>query len=507
MAGTASISTRDGLVAMLGVLDRMDPDRTGLSAEERLQCVRLARRLTDRTTALAAVLVAEADAAKASEQSTGAAMTSWLTLDGKASRREAAGALKQGRALLAHPAVAQAVVAGGIGAGQARSITTVLDGLAPQLDDAQQQTAEHVMVDLAKHLDPDGLAQAAPQVLAKVAPVAADDLLEAKLQREAEQAHRERALRFYEVGGSIRFDGSLPKPIGRAWMGLLDSYLHATRRTTLEQRDRLAEPVTFEQRRADALALLIQQHQQQAGTGRRQQNGLDPDTRGTDHRDTNSQQPHLLTPDSRGADRWEPDRQLAGHDRIVVTMPSRSGTERGSAGPGLADRARIFVVVDHHKLAAQAAAAGLLNGAEPLAAGDLRRLCCDAGILPAVMDGDSAILDLGRERRLVSPDLRAALELRDRGCVMPGCDVGPVGCEAHHIQSWAMGGITALHNLVLLCVQHHPTFEPAKNPLRQPWKVQIAADGVPEVIPPPFARLGDQPIRHQRFRSPPARAG
>ena len=507
MAGTASISTRDGLVAMLGVLDRMDPDRTGLSAEERLQCVRLARRLTDRTTALAAVLVAEADAAKASEQSTGAAMTSWLTLDGKASRREAAGALKQGRALLAHPAVAQAVVAGGIGAGQARSITTVLDGLAPQLDDAQQQTAEHVMVDLAKHLDPDGLAQAAPQVLAKVAPVAADDLLEAKLQREAEQAHRERALRFYEVGGSIRFDGSLPKPIGRAWIGMLDSYLHATRRTTLEQRDRLAEPITFEQRRADALALLIQQHQQQAGTGRRQQNGLDPDPRGADHRDPNSQQPRLLTPDSRGADRWEPDRLLAGHDRVVVTMPSRSGTERGSAGPGLADRARIFVVVDHQKLAAQAAAAGLLNGTEPLAAGDLRRLCCDAGILPAVMDGDSAILDLGREHRLVSPDLRAALELRDRGCVMPGCDVGPVGCEAHHIRSWAMGGITALHNLVLLCVQHHPTFEPAKNPLRQPWKVQIAADGVPEVIPPPFARLGDQPIRHQRFRSPPARAG
>ena len=512
MAATASIGTRDGLVGMLGVLDLLESDRTGLGAAERLECVRLARRLADRAATLAAVLTAEADAAGASEQATGTAMTSWLTLDGKASKREAAGALKQGRALIAHPTVAQAAAGGGIGAGQARAITKVLDGLAPQLDQAQQHAAEQLMVDLASHLDPDGLTHAAPQVLAKVAPTAAGDLLESKLQREAEQAHRERALRFHEAGGSIRFDGSLPKPVGRAWMGLLDSYLHATRRTTLEQRDRLAEPVTFEQRRADALALLIRQHQQLAGIGHRRQNRRDPDIRAAGPGEANSQQPRLLAPDtggtdSRGPDSREPHRQLAGHDRIVVTMPSRSDAERGSAGSGLADRARIFVVVDHDKLAARAAAAGLLNGAEPLSAGDLRRLCCDAGILPVVMGGESAILDLGRERRLVSPDLRAALELRDRGCVMPGCDVGPVGCEAHHIRSWAMGGITALHNLVLLCVQHHPKFEPAKNPLRQPWRIQIATDGVPEVIPPPFARLGEDPIRHQRFRSPPARAG
>ena len=510
MTATASIGTRDGLVEMLAVLDRMDPDRSGLSAADRLECVRLARTLSDRTAALTAVLIAEADAAKASEQSTGTAMTSWLTLDGKASKREAAGTLKQGRALLAHPTVAQAAVAGGIGAGQARAITRVLNGLAPQLDDAQQQTAEHLMVDLATHLDPDGLTHAAARVLARVSPATAEEALEEKLQREAEQAHRERALRFYEVGGSIRFDGSLPKPVGRAWMNLLDTHLHATRRTALEQRDRLAEPVTFEQRRADALASLIQQHQRLTGTGRRRSDRdtgrrrpdpFNPDGRGADGRG-----PDDHGPDGRGTGRPGQDRRDTWPDRVVVTLPSRLDGEN-SAGSGMADRARIFVVVDHDRLTAQAAAAGLLNGTEPLSAGDLRRLCCDAGILPVVMGGESAILDLGRERRLVSPDLRAALELRDRGCVMPGCDVGPVGCEAHHILSWAMGGVTALSNLVLLCVQHHPKFEPAKNPLRQPWRIQIAADGVPEVIPPPFARLGEDPIRHQRFRSPPARAG
>ena len=449
MTGTASIGTRDGLVEMLGVLDRMAADRSRLGAADRLECVRLARKLADRATALAAVLVAEADAAGASEQVAGAAMSSWLAVDLVASKREAAGALKRGRALVAHPVVAEAAVAGGIGAGQARSISRVLETLAPQLDEAQQRAAEHLLVGMAMQLDADGLAQAAPQVLAKVAPRTADELLERKLRREAEQAYRERSLRFREVGGSIRFDGSLPKPVGKAWLGLLDTYLHATRRTLLEELDRLAEPLTWEQRRADALALLIQQHQRQAGSS--------------------------LTRSAR---------RRAGVERDERWRRPAADMAQPREASSTADRARIFVVVDHEKLVAQAAGAGLLNGTEPLSAGDSRRLCCDARILPAVMGGGSAILDLGQERRLVGPDLRAALELRDRGCVMPGCDVGPVGCEAHHIVPWASGGATALHNLVLLCVQHHPKFEPAKNGLRQSWQIQIGADGTPEVIPP-----------------------
>ena len=504
MAAAASIGTRDGLAGMLAVLDQLETDRASLSAADRLECVRLARRLADRTTALAAVLVAEADTTGASEQVTGAAMTSWLAVEAGASKREADGALKQGRALVAHPLVAGAAIGGGIGASQARSITKVLDGLAPQLDEPQQHTAEQLMVDLAQQLDADGPAQAAPQVLATVAPATADEVLEQKLQREAEQASRERSLRFYETGGSIRFDGSLPKTVGRAWMGLIDTYLHATRRTLLEERDRLAEPVTFEQRRADALALLIQQHQRLTGSSvtKRARRDRPGSVSPLDRRDRpGATESGCESPGDSGNRPGEFGRELAGWSRSAAGLYGARGSS------SMADRARIFVILDHDKLLTQAAGAGLLNGDEPLSAGDLRRLCCDAGILPAVMNGDSTILDLGQERRLVTPDLRAALELRDRGCVMPGCDVGPVGCEAHHIVPWASGGPTALHNLVLLCVQHHSKFEPAKHRLKQPWQVQIGPDGTPEVIPPPFARLGDAPIRHQRFARPPARAG
>lgn len=502
MTTAASISTRDGLAEMLAVLNRLEPDRTALGAPDRLECVRLSRQLADRTAALAAVLVAEADAAGASEKVAGAAMSSWLTIETAATKREAAGVLKQGRALAAHPAVAGAALGGDIGGGQARSITKVLETLTPQLDEAQQREAEQVLVGMARGLDADGLAQAAPQVLAKVAPRAADELLERKLQREAEQARRERSLRFYEVGGSIRFDGSLPKPIGLAWKGLIDGYAHAVRRTMLEERERLAEPVTWEQRQADALALLIQQHQRRLGSSMAGTAGRQRTAAVSERSGVLSEAGLSGTPDQAGW--WGPTEEHAG-----PVGSNRPVSGAGSLGgrSALADRARIFVILDYDTLREQAAGAGLLNGVEPLSAGDLRRLCCDAGILPVVMSGESVILDLGQERRLVSPELRTALELRDRGCVMPGCDVGPVGCEAHHVVPWASGGPTALHNLVLLCVQHHPRFEPAKHGLRQPWRVQIGSDGVPEVVPPPLARLGDAPIRHQRFRSPPARAG
>ncbi|MBK8446843.1 MAG: DUF222 domain-containing protein [Micropruina sp.] len=63
----------------------------------------------------------------------------------------------------------------------------------------------------------------------------------------------------------------------------------------------------------------------------------------------------------------------------------------------------------------------------------LRRLLCDADILPIVLDGDTQPLDVGRAQRLLTPPIRAALEIRDQGCVFPGCDKPPAACHAHHI--------------------------------------------------------------------------
>ncbi|MGV8844979.1 MAG: hypothetical protein ACOH1W_00705, partial [Tessaracoccus sp.] len=48
--------------------------------------------------------------------------------------------------------------------------------------------------------------------------------------------------------------------------------------------------------------------------------------------------------------------------------------------------------------------AGVLATGTEIAAGDLRRLCCDADLMPAVVGGPSEILDVGQTQRLVTPD-------------------------------------------------------------------------------------------------------
>ena len=65
------------------------------------------------------------------------------------------------------------------------------------------------------------------------------------------------------------------------------------------------------------------------------------------------------------------------------------------------------------------------------------------------------ILDVGRRRRLVTPDQRRALTVRDRGCRAGDCTTPAWRCDAHHIHTWLDGGSTSLDNLVLLCSFHH----------------------------------------------------
>jgi hypothetical protein len=176
-------------------------------------------------------------------------------------------------------------------------------------------------------------------------------------------------------------------------------------------------------------------------------------------------------------------------------------TARRSAPKVGGDRPRVVVTVDYAKLLADASAAGLIGQGEPLSAGDLRRLCCDADILPAILGGPSTVLDVGRDCRLVPADMRAALILRDGGCVFPGCHARPSECEAHHVIPWWMGGLTALWNLVLLCHHHHGLVEPARYGTRDQWEVRIAEDGLPETIPPRRCDPQRQPLRHARHHT------
>lgn len=291
-----------------------------------------------------------------------------------------------------------------------------------------------MLVGLADSLDADQLARASGRVLQAVAPTRADELREQRLQREAETAHRSRGLRFFREGGSVRFDASLPRVEGEAWLALLDAHAESSRRSAIEQRDPLATSSTPEHRRADALVAMIRQHQ------------------------------------------------------VTRQAPSSGG-----------DRPRVVVTLSYDDLRREAAGAGLIADGVELSAGELRRLRCDAGLLPAVLGGPSEVLDVGREARLVTPALRAALVLRDGGCAFPGCHTRPAVTEAHHITPWWADGRTGLANLVLLCHHHHGLVEPARYGLRDQWEVRIALDGVLEFLPPGRLDRTRRPVRHARF--------
>jgi hypothetical protein len=81
-----------------------------------------------------------------------------------------------------------------------------------------------------------------------------------------------------------------------------------------------------------------------------------------------------------------------------------------------------------------------------------RRLSCDASLIRVRANGE-VVLDVGRKTRTISPALRRALEVRDRGCRFPHC--GLRFTDAHHVIHWGDGGETSLANCVLLCRHHH----------------------------------------------------
>lgn len=85
----------------------------------------------------------------------------------------------------------------------------------------------------------------------------------------------------------------------------------------------------------------------------------------------------------------------------------------------------------------------------------IRRIACEAKIIPVVLGGDGVVLDLGRSNRLASRHQRRALESMHKTCAIPDCQVPVAQCQPHHINFWHLGGPTDMDNLVPLCAQHH----------------------------------------------------
>ncbi len=132
----------------------------------------------------------------------------------------------------------------------------------------------------------------------------------------------------------------------------------------------------------------------------------------------------------------------------------------------------------------------------PVAAVTLRKIACDADIIPALLGTHGEILDLGRKTRLFTPAQRLAITARDQGCTFPNCTIPAPWCEAHHITYWSHGGHTTTNNGTLLCTHHHHLIH------KEQWTI-TTTHGTPTFIPPPHIDPTQKPQQNHYFKPPP----
>ena len=164
----------------------------------------------------------------------------------------------------------------------------------------------------------------------------------------------------------------------------------------------------------------------------------------------------------------------------------------GAYIPGHGPKAHLTITIDYNALkTATTDATGDLVFGDNLSAAAVRRIACDAQVIPIVLGSKSQPLDVGTTKRLVTAPIRLALNARDRGCVV--CGAPPIQCEAHHLVHWIDGGDTSVSNLVLLCKRHHLDLHAGH------WHIEITNDIV-HVTRPAWATPA--PVPPGRYKPP-----
>lgn len=430
-----------GLLAVIGCAVRELGDARHLLATDREQHDLLleAVRADARLDAWLRQAAARLDASEATWNTHGTSTATWLADVANLTRREASALIAGGREQVRFDQVGEAALAGQVLPAQATAITHVLDQLPTEFPTATIEQAQRMMVEFARTHNSTELRRLTGRLLEVFSPETAEAAEAARLERELRLAQRNRHLTFtHDHPGSILIKGSLPVVAAEPLIRIVEAYAAAEKRA-LDAVDPNAEYVTPAMRRADGLLAMVNHHSQQA------------------------------------------------------LAPVHGG-----------DRPRISVILSYDKLLKTAhdneQLAGTLAGSgEPVAPGVLRRLLCDADLLPVVLGGPSEVLDVGTSQRFVTAAQRQALEVRDGGCAFPGCDKPPQDCHAHHIVPWWQGGPTSLANLVLACPHHHGIIEPGRDPAADRWQIRLGPDSTPEVIPPKRVDPRQTPRRHSRY--------
>jgi hypothetical protein len=442
----------DRLAALTADLDALaTEDRTGLPEAVRAQRVQRLRRLANRIEGQWLLELAEVDAcgAAGADHGTPAASTaSWLRNRLQLSPAAATSAVQTARALFRGPLTqtAQALCAGELSAAHASALAYGTRELPAHV----AAEAEPTLLDAARRLDPSRLRRLVDHLRTILDPDTADT--------QAQQQHQRRGL-----WTATTWEGMI------ALQGLLDPEAGQTLLAALEP---LARPHSADddrsgdQRRADALTELAR---------RNLEGGQLPQSGGV--------RPQLLVSVDLDS---------------LLGRPGAVGGELGGLGSLAPEACR--------RLACDAAVTRVLVTRQPNhepgdhehpgdhgGQGDLAtRLQAAMAMLPPILGGAvSQPLEVGRASRVITGAQRAALAVRDGGCVFPDCGRPLAWCEGHHLRHWLDGGPTDLDNLALLCRAHHRAIHEGG------WQLTRGPDGRFTATPPQRPHRRHPPHRRQ----------
>jgi hypothetical protein len=383
--------------ALSGALDRvLVHDPVFLSVEEKKAVLVDLARQQARLDALQLKVLAVADRDGIGAEDGAVSTGAWLGHATLADRAETSGRVKLARALEDdHPVTAAGLAAGDYSSAHAVVITRALGDLPGDLDPDVVVRAEKTMVEEAHHLTPRQLRIVGRHLLEVVAPEVVDAAEKDRLDRQDAAAFANARLTMRSLGdGTCQGWFRLPDLHAQMLKAAVEAIIAPRKHRTTPEPEPEQDPVT----------------------------GRVPDHATLMGRGFCELLEHL------------PVDQLGDHGGLAAT---------------------VIVTVDHDTLKTGLGSAALVDGTE-ISPGEVRRLACGAGIIPAVLGGPSAVLDLGREQRLFNRAQRVAMVLRDKGCRAEGCDRPPSWSEAHHLtRPWAEGGRTDLDDGILLCGHHH----------------------------------------------------
>ena len=120
-----------------------------------------------------------------------------------------------------------------------------------------------------------------------------------------------------------------------------------------------------------------------------------------------------------------------------VEYVERYPTDQLPVMGGLA--ASIVVTVAAEAFTKDAPMAGTTDTGLRVSPGRLTRWACESGLIPAVLDTDGHVLDLGRTVRLHTKAQRLALIVEQKTCQHPTCVVLGHFCHVHHTNPWSRG--------------------------------------------------------------------